>query len=349
VITTVAYRFAEGFDVDMIEQVSYAPVGEYIKDHCLFFDRGLWHLFSISGQIGHSWMDKGSEERISHSLSYDLIHWEMLGHPVRASGKTGYYDEHMAVAPFVIQKPNGQFCMFYSGWQHPNKQPHFNFEGHQQSIYMAVSDNLYEWKIPDEIAPKGIIVDGDDTIVGRDPHVIWDEIENRWLLYYTTQENLNDNIYNFIVGVAESSDLVRWRKLGRALNWNGDKKVFNPCESPFVLKHPYSGKFILFLNWDYSISDDPVKFFKIQRLPFPCGIDYHAGSVRDSGKGWSSVGVGFAREVIKHEGKNYLSGVMGYDGHTKLGFTCFMWTEDFLILQPNLSERNMDDVSRKNE
>ena len=327
--------------MDLIQKVKYAPDGEYIKDHCLFFYEGRWHLFSISGYIGHSWMDLGNEESISHSSSSDLICWEMHGHPVRASGKAGYYDEHMAVAPFVIRDNNGRFCMFYSGWMHPNKRPEFNLDGHQQSIYMAVSDDLYSWVVPDEIVPKGIVVEGYDTIIGRDPHVIWDDTENRWLLYYTTQENLDEEVHNFTVGVAESQDLVCWHKLGCALIWNGDKRAFNPCESPFVLRHPQSGKFILFLNWDYSISDNPLRFSSTQPLPFPCGLDYPSSVLRNNGKGSRAIGVGFAREFIEHDGENYISGVMGCDGYTKLGFTCFRWTEDFMILRDSLIQHDI--------
>ena len=306
--------------MNTIEHVKYAPAGEYIKDHGLILHEGLWHLFSISGNLGHSWMDLGNEESISHSTSPDLIHWKMHGHPVKASGKDGYYDEHMAVAPFVIRGCDERFYMFYSGWRHPNKLPNFSNDGHLQSIYMAVSNDLYSWNIPDEIAPRGINIESGGPIIGRDPHVLRDEAEDRWLLYYTC-ESMGKRPP--AIGVAQSRDLKNWEHLSEAMNSPLPPRSFSTTESPFVLKHPISGKYILFLNWDYGISDDPLRFSSLQSLPFPCGL----------AKGrLESVGVGYAREIIEHDGKNYFSGVMGKDGYMKLGFTEFEWTEDFLRL-----------------
>lgn len=315
--------------MDSVEKSRYAPPGEYIKDHCLIQHEGMWHFFSISGTPGCSWQDPGSEESISHSTSEDLIHWTMRGHPVRASYHEGYGDEHMAVAPFVIRGLDERFYMFYSGWRHPNKKPNFSFEGHHQSIYLAVSNNLHEWQIPKSVAPNGINVIDGEPIVGRDPHVLRDDENDRWLLYYT-QEYLGKRPQ--AVGVAVSNDLMNWRNLKPALVWDGPHRICSPCESSFVLRHPHSGKYILLLHWDYAVSDDPLQFNAAQPLPFPAGLHYPPGTVSGSGKGYASVGVGFAREVIAHQGRNYFSGVLGPDGQFKLGFTRFEWTDDFLKL-----------------
>jgi hypothetical protein len=317
-----------------IENIYYAPQGEYIKDHCLFLYKGVWHFFSISGTIGLNWTDPGSEESISHSTSSDLIHWVLQGHPVRASRRQGYGDEHMAVAPFVIRGPDERFYMFYSGWQHPNKKPNFSNKGHRQSIYIAVSDDLYEWRIPQSIALGGINVTNGEPIIGRDPHVLRDDENDRWLLYYT-QEHMGKRPQS--VGVAISNDLMNWRNLGAAFTWTGQRRCFDPCESPFILRHPRSGKYILLLNWEYAISDDPLHFEKAHALPFPAGLHYPPNAVVGSGEGWESVGVGFAREVIEFEGENYFSGVFGKDGEMKLGFTRFEWTDDFLQLAKPLT------------
>jgi beta-xylosidase len=310
--------------MSLIEKVCYAPPGEYIKDHCLFYHKETWHFYSISGEIGHSWLDPGNEERISHSSSSDLINWQMHGHPVKASYKEGYYDEHMAVAPFVVKGKDGLFYMFYSGWRHPNKRPDFNFDGHRESIYMAVSNDLFSWNIPEEIEHSGIIVSDGEPIRGRDPHVIYDESGERWLLYYTREETHIKN-EQFAVGVAESKDLKSWINLGNVIVITGQNYIFNPCESPFVVKHPISGNYILLLNWDYAISEDPLSFNIIKPLPFLSGIE-------KKGETWEGVGAGFARELIEHKGKNYMSGVIGLDGDFKLCFKCFSWTRDFFEL-----------------
>ena len=315
--------------MNTIETVRYAPAKEYIKDHCFFRYAGLWHFFSISGTRGCSWLDVGSEEAISHSTSPDLVHWTFQGHPVQASQHEGYGDEHMAVAPFVVRGSDDRFYMFYSGWRHPNKKPNFSLDGHHQCIYLAVSNDLYEWRIPESVAFGGINVVEGEPIVGRDPHVLRDEENGRWLLYYT-QEYMGKRPQ--AIGVAVSSDLMNWRHLKPALVWAGPRRPFSPCESPFVLRHPRTGKYILLLNWDYAVSDSPLQFAETQPLPFPSGLDYPPGAVAGSGEGWEAVGVGFAREVIEFEDKKYFSGVFGKDGEMKLGFTRFEWTDDFLQL-----------------
>ena len=53
------------------------------------------------------------------------------------------------------------------------------------------------------------------------------------------------------------------QKVGLALD-ESDLKVgmtgMNPGESPFVMRHPLSGKWIIFMNGGYSVSDDPISF-----------------------------------------------------------------------------------------
>lgn len=305
---------------EAITKVRYAPSGEYVKDHCFIKKDNKWHLFSISGGIGKSWEDVGHEERISHSVSSDLIDWQLIGHPVEASRHAGYNDEHMAVAPFIIKNYDDVYYMFYSGWRHPHKRPSFSWDGNLQSIYVATSRNLNDWEIPEEIRPKGIIVDG-VPIVGRDPHVIRDNDKDRWLLYYTDAMTKHGGI----VGVAESTDLIHWRNMGQALNAVGYTAAYDPAESPFVLRHPNSDRYLMLLNWDYSISDDPSRFDSLKPIPFSCGFE-------KKGSEYEGVGLGFAREIINHNGRNYMSGVLGRFGQFVIGFTAFSWTDDFFEL-----------------
>jgi len=313
-----------------IETVRYAPPGEYIKDHCLIRHEGLWHFFSIVGSVGRAWMDPGNEERIAHCTSPDLLNWRLEGYPVEASHAPGRMDRDLAVAPFVVRGTDQRFYMYYSGWIHPHRTPTFSLEGHCQRITMAVSDDLFGWTIPDSVAGGGIHVTEGEPILGRDPHVVWDDEHDRWLLYYT-QEYLGQRPQ--AVGVAESRDLWHWRHLPPALVWEGERTPFSPTESSFVLRHPHTGKWMLFLHWHSAVSDDPLRFVQPIRLPFPAGLEYPPSGPNAAGRGWRSVGVGFAREFIEHEGRDYMSGIMGEDGATELGFTRFEWTEKFLTLR----------------
>ena len=314
---------------DAITRVHYAPPGEYIKDHCLIRHDGLWHFFTIIGSRDGIWMEPGNEERIGHCTSSDLIHWKLEGYPVQASHLPGYIDQDLAVAPFVLRGPDQRFYMFYSGWIHPHRLPQFSLEGHRQGITMAISDDLYNWNIPDDVAHDGIMVIEGEPICGRDPHVVRDAEHDRWLLYYT-QEYLGTRPQ--AIGVAESKDLLHWHHLPPALVWNFERMPFSPVESPFVLRHPGSGKWMMFLNWHYAVSNDPTQFSSVTPLGFSCGLEYPSSITNGAGRGWESVGAGFAREFIEHEGVSYMSGVMGYDGNTCLGFTRFEWTDNYLVI-----------------
>jgi len=321
--------------MDNIEQVRYAPPGEYIKDHCFFRHEGLWHFFSIVGELGYSWLYPGNEERILHSTSEDLVHWQSHGYPIKASRRPGYLDEHMAVAPYVIRGSDRRFYMFYSGWVVPHRMPDFNLEGHREGITMAVSDDLYSWEIPESVAKDGITITEGESIQGRDPHLIRDEEDDRWLLYYT-QEYLGKRPQG--VGLAESKDLWTWRHLEPALVWRLPLPPFSPTESSYVLRHPKSGKWLLALNWHYAVSDNPLRFDDVRAIEFPCGLGFPPGELPGNGNGYYSVGVGFGREFLTHNGKNYLSAIMGKGGETKLEFTQFEWTDEFLEPCGNTSE-----------
>ena len=62
-----------------IAALRYAPPGMYMKDHCLIFKNGKWHLFAPLGPVGTMWHYEGSEESAEHMVSKDLIHWEYVG------------------------------------------------------------------------------------------------------------------------------------------------------------------------------------------------------------------------------------------------------------------------------
>jgi hypothetical protein len=111
----------------------------------------------------------------------------------------------------------------------------------------------------------------------------------------------------------------------------------NPGESPFVMKHPLSGKWIIFVNGGYSVSADPFKFPPVTPYPFKSGL-FKFANAHDEGKGTfyhaDDDGAGFAHEIIEFKGRWYMTGAVGLDGHTKLKFTPIQWTPDALRLAP---------------
>ena len=301
-----------------IKAARYAPPGMYIKDHCLIYKKGEWHLFAPLGPAGSMWHHEGSEESAEHMVSEDLIHWKYLGTAV-ASGKTeGYFDRIMCgLAPSIV-KSKDKYYMYYSGWDFKSKKPP-NFEGFRQGIGIAVSSDLVTWEKPEEYAKDGL------TPKGSDPCVVKDEKNNRWLLF-TARSNA--------VAVYASKDLFHWSEAGFALK-ESDLKVgmtgMNPGESPFVMRHPLSGKWIIFMNGGYSVSNDPLSFPPIIPYPFKSGI-YTFPKPHDEGKGTfyyaEEKGSGFAHEIIEFNGQWYMTGAVGTDGHTKFKITPIEWTKE---------------------
>lgn len=318
----------------------YAPSGEYIKDHSFVFHDGWVHFFSISGTKGYYHGYNGNEETISWSISKDLVNWEMRGHVLHATQRKGAFDQHEIWAPFCYAYDN-KFYMFYTGIIHPTRPMEYRklghdhpwvSEGHKEAQGLAISDDLTYWdKVSDFNHGLGI--------PGRDSFVTRDEVHNRWLLYST--------IGTHKVHVAESKDLLSWSAIGQCVEFpaidpvasfgettdnfaSGEHYYYNSAESLTVMRHPLTGKWIMLGNWQYIISDDPLKFdgttAKMYNLEF-------------NGK---TVDMGFACEMIEFNGKWYRSGAMGKRDYWRLGFTEVEWVADgaFKVLKPSVISFN---------
>jgi len=315
---------------------AYAPPGEYIKDHTLVFHDGWWHLFSISGTAGYYHGYTGNEETFSWSVSKDLVNWEFRGHVLHASNREGTFDQHEVWAPFVL-KANDKFYMFYSGIIHPTRPMEYRklghkhpwvAKGHKETQGLASSVDLTDWlKIADPV--KGLEVPGRDSFVMRDVE------RNRWLLYST--------IGTKQANVSESQGLVVWKSLGICadftdmdpnLDYGTTAKVmlgrnvqsWHSAESLNVIKNPISGKWIMLANWQYIVSDDLTNF-KNNKARF-----------YDTEYKGKRVDIGFAGEMVQHDGKWYRSGCFGPRDYWKLGFTEIEWAPDgaFRIVKPNV-------------
>ena len=310
--------------VTEIAAARYSPPGTYMKDHCLFRKDGKWHLFAPLGRIGTMWQHVGSEESAEHMVSDDLIHWRQLATAVPASNREDDFDRLMGgLAPHVVAH-DGTFFMFYAGWTFRSKEP-LDRRGFRQGIGVAMSQDLVRWEKPEAFAQNGLGPKGSDQCVVRD------EAQQRWLMFLGRP---------WAVFVYQSRDLIHWAEAGFALGraeLSSGKTEMNPGESPFVMKHPRSGKWIIFMNGGYSVSDDPLKFPQLQPYPFKAGIFRFPGA-HDEGQGTfyyaDDDGAGFAHEIIEFNGQWYMTGAVGNDGHTRLKFTPIAWTEDAIALAP---------------
>ena len=295
-------------------QCSYAPPGEYIKDHTLLFHDGWWHLFSISGTEGYYHAFTGNEETISWSISRDLVHWEMRGHVLHASQRAGAFDQHEVWAPFCVRH-DGRFYLFYTGVVHPHRPLSYEkpgpdhvwiYEGHRETLGVAVSDDLTDWVKMSDVA-RGI------GIPGRDPHVVWEEAEKIWLLYATGPRK-SDGLHQ--VFVARSQDLLDWQFEGVcAIIPDMEDHRDGNNESLCIMRHPLDGNWIMLANWQYVKSDDPHTFLRGEVRPYEFLSD--------------GADIGLAGEIIEWQGKWYRSGFFGGNNNaTRLGFTEIEWVKD---------------------
>jgi hypothetical protein len=311
----------------------FAPPGEYVKDHTLIHHDDWWHLFSISGTAGYFWGYPGNEETFSWSISRDLVNWEFRGHVLHASQRQDYFDQHEVWAPFCLPAAAG-FYMFYAGGRFPVRPAEYRKLGTSREILaqikcaglmlgVARSRDLTSWeKISDPF--KGI------AVPGRDPHVVRDEPNERWLLYTTENGEL----------VSESRNLLDWHCLGTCARFaplepdrncgetvNGLRPFgCDVMESMTVRRHPLTNRWIMLGNWQYAVADDPVNFLESQGVYY--NLEFQ-GKVHD---------LGFAAETIQWNGKWYRSGVFGPVDHWRLGFTEIEWEPAgaFRIVRPSV-------------
>jgi hypothetical protein len=315
----------------------YAPPGEYVKDHTFVYHDGWWHFYSISGTAGYAWAYTGCEETVSWSLSRDLVNWEFRGHVLHASQRKNTFDQDMIWAPFC-RKAGNRFYMYYAGRVQPIRPMQYAKagsyakiinEGSSSTIGLAVSDDLTRWEKVSHPA-KGL------GVPGRDPHVVRDEVNDRWLLYSTgVQVNGLCGAY-----VSESRNLEDWKLLGPCVAFPDadphEKRGFSldelnrlgrmdTAESLTVMRHPLSHRWIVLGNWHYVLSDDPTNF--LAGKPQLYDIDFSG----------TKVDMGFACRILQWQGKWYRSGVMGRLDYWQLGFTEITWTPEgaFRVAKPS--------------
>lgn len=287
----------------------WAPPHEYLKDHTIIEKDGKYHLFSICGTAGQDWLKpwrNNNEETFLHAVSTDLLSWETVGYVLR-TGDKGQPDHSKIWAPHIIEN-NGTYYMFYAGVTHEQKE---GFADHIETICLATSTDLENWtKHPNNpvFRAPAWAVSENPPIAARDPMVLRDGDNNRWIMYYTTFLQ-SDSGLKHAVGIATSTDLTTWKDAGTAVT--DDRN--GATESPFVVK--CEGKYYLFMNDRISVSTDPVKGWSTP-------------------KSYASPAPGFAGEVVIRNGK-YLRTVVGKDAnHFNITTSEIIWQNDNCSFKP---------------
>ena len=232
----------------------YSEPGSYIADFCIVRKDAVYHLFHIHGDRGGGWLEA---KDFGHAVSKDLQSWTPVGSVVPA-GPPGSWEESRVFAPHVIEK-DGIYHMLYTGLDNR----------FSQKIGLATSTDLFEWKKSSEnpvLVPQTWSDLEGGGVVGvdcRDPMVFEDNVEGRYLIYYTA--TMRDG--RACLGLAQSADLVHWDDLGPT--YIEDDTTYNRLESPFLCEH--NGKYYLFYSGKggpRTMGADPESFahFEINYL-----------------------------------------------------------------------------------
>ncbi len=234
----------------------------WIKD-----DAGLYHLYFQNE-------DQGSGDYIEHYTSADLKSLTYVGPALQQTA--GAWDTFGLWAPYVLKNPaDGLYYLFYAGVTAPGSNP-----AAKQRIGVATSSDLTTWTKVAMNACSGTSGNGcvyecrepwtkwgnggsyEDQC--RDPMVIRDEANSRWLMLTTVLSNV-DGPWSQMVSVAQSTDLLTWTGAGYI---RATKRLWSPegvgaqltggiAENPFVTE--YLGQYYLF----FTDSNDPEDYWNV--------------------------------------------------------------------------------------
>ncbi len=266
-------------------KVAWAPPDEFVSDHCFARDDGgLWHMFSTGGA-----------ERLTHSVSEDLLDWRLEGH-VLSVGQPGSFDADAIRAPQVVQQA-GRWWMFYAG----------DSQAAQSAVGLAVSDDLYDWRKHD----------GPPVMDGSDPCVLYDPPNARWIVYATGARG---------IAAAVTEDFAHWQQAGVVFaDADRSAPAQDHRESPCVVFDAVRRRYMLLLNLGWSASGDPLNFEGLR--PYDSDVD----PVPDewlSDQPYYHPQLGFAGETLRVGGRAYRSAAHGPRNAWRLTFFSLGYTDD---------------------
>ncbi|MBI3963454.1 MAG: family 43 glycosylhydrolase, partial [Candidatus Kerfeldbacteria bacterium] len=205
-------------DPVFLESKSDPDTDDDIADHAWFQGADdLYHLYYQNE-------DQGSGDDIEHYTSTDLTSLTYVGLALEKSA--GAWDPYGLWAPHVIQSGD-TYYMFYTGTTGAGSNPTA-----KQRIGLATSSDLTTWtKYPVNncatTSGDGCIYECNETWTTwddggsydaqcRDPMVIWDATNSRWLMFATVRLTAATGATGVSGGisVATSTNLVDWTGLG---------------------------------------------------------------------------------------------------------------------------------------
>ena len=226
-----------------------------IADHTWIRDaNGVYHLFFHNEGLG------GTGSDIEHYTSTDLQSLDYVGIALRKN--PGGWDSYALWAPHVLKIGNTYF-MFYTGTTGPGEDPFA-----EQRIGLAISTDLMTWtRYPVNHCPG---TSGDGCIYAcaeswttwsepsgsynrqcRDPFVIWDAINRRWVMLATAKGRDGSGM----VTAAYAEDPAVWTGAGyidatrRLASGTGGQTTGGQAENAFITPR-FGTYYLLFTDWN---------------------------------------------------------------------------------------------------
>lgn len=228
------------------------------KDFAIVQKDGLWHIVAINAPIDPP---PGSpySPGLEQATSRDLLHWTDGGVAIPV-GAPGTWDSFDTWAPSIVES-QGTYYLYYTGVQLVNNV-------WVQKIGLATSTDLVTWtksganpvfdcsQTPwqywDPTVNNGYSTDC------RDPYVIRDEANGRWLMFYNGRLQNDQHQHQVpqpaywiqqpaVVGMAASTDLINWTDAGFV-----SATASYQTESPHLYLHDGTWHLIFTSNCTFS-------------------------------------------------------------------------------------------------
>jgi len=260
-----AGKFTEIFDPKAGEKEPWC-----INDHTFVHGPdGAWHLFGITHVVPFNFAaDPG--KHLLHATARTLTQSPWHKERFAVTADWDKHHEWLLWAPHVIRQGDLYFMFVCVG----------NRQGHQYSIHLLTSRDLWQW---DRSPANPLLTDGFDA---RDPCVV-PLPDERWAMYYTATSKPEGG--HHIVACVTSPNLTEWGNRKVAFMHPRQGTFGGPTESPFVVRR--SKTFYLF-----ACDGGTINVYASQD-PFHWDLDHRVGVI-----------YAHASEVIRDErGKWFIS------------------------------------------
>ena len=197
-ISKIGYAISDdGYSFIKIDQPVMIPENEYEKSSVM----NPYVLYDENEQIFKMWYAAGETyepDVIAYATSRDGINWDKFNeNPILKKSEDNFAMDNFKVGACEVHKIDNEYVMFYIGYT----------DLHTARIFVAKSkDGITNWtryaKEPIVKSTKGTF----DSDACYKPTAIWDDKNNRWMLWYNGRNGEKEyiglvtcNIYKFFV------------------------------------------------------------------------------------------------------------------------------------------------------